>query len=150
MMKWKHTALAAALGLGMLLAVAGEVRAQNATVTLGSQKQSIRGFGGMAHATWIGDMTAAERILAFGNGDGQFVFTILRIPVSDGNPDALNVATAKGSACRWCDCLCGALECCWNVRRAPVSCVCDASEQLRHLHEGPGRGSVLHQRAERT
>jgi hypothetical protein len=32
-MKWKHTALVAALGLVMLLAVAGEVRAQNATVT---------------------------------------------------------------------------------------------------------------------
>ena len=97
MMKRKHAALAAALGLVMLLAVAGEVRAQNATVTLDSQKQSIRGFGGMSHAAWIGDMTAAERTLAFGNGDGQLGFTILRIPVSDGNPNTLNVATAKAA-----------------------------------------------------
>jgi glucuronoarabinoxylan endo-1,4-beta-xylanase len=63
------------------LAVAADAIAQNATVTVGSQKQFIRGFGGMSHAAWIGDMTAAQRALAFGNGDGQLGFTILRIPV---------------------------------------------------------------------
>ena len=74
-----------------------EAVAQNATVTLSSQKQYIRGFGGMSHAAWIGDMTAAERTLAFGNGDGQLGFTVLRIPVSDGPPDSLNVTTAKAA-----------------------------------------------------
>lgn len=92
-----RTASAAIVGLVMLLAVAGESRAQNATVTVGNQKQFIRGFGGMSHAAWIGDMTAAERTLAFGSGDGQLGFTILRIPVSDGTPDTLNVATAKAA-----------------------------------------------------
>jgi glucuronoarabinoxylan endo-1,4-beta-xylanase len=66
-------------------------------VTLGSQKQFIRGFGGMSHAAWAGDLTAAERTLAFGNGDGQLGFTALRIPVSDGSPDSANVATAKAA-----------------------------------------------------
>ncbi len=96
-MKRIHVASATAVALIVLLAGAGEVQAQNATVTLGSQKQFIRGFGGMSHAAWIGDMTAAERTLAFGNGDGQLGFTILRIPVSDGAPDTLNVATAKAA-----------------------------------------------------
>jgi glucuronoarabinoxylan endo-1,4-beta-xylanase len=79
------------------LAVAADAIAQNATITVGSQKQFIRGFGGMSHAAWIGDMTAAQRALAFGNGDGQLGFTILRIPVSDGAPDTLNVATARAA-----------------------------------------------------
>lgn len=79
------------------VALAADAIAQNATVTIGSQKQFIRGFGGMSHAAWIGDMTAAQRALAFGNGDGQLGFTILRIPVSDGAPDALNVATARAA-----------------------------------------------------
>jgi len=72
-------------------------RAQTATVTLSSQKQYIRGIGGMSHAAWAGDLTAAERTLAFGNGDGQLGFTALRIPVSDGSPDSANVATAKAA-----------------------------------------------------
>ncbi len=80
-----------------LLCAATRASAQNATVTIGSQKQFIRGFGGMSHAAWIGDMTAAQRALAFGNGDGQLGFSILRIPVSDGNPDTLNVATARAA-----------------------------------------------------
>ncbi|HVZ87322.1 MAG TPA: MYXO-CTERM sorting domain-containing protein [Polyangia bacterium] len=71
--------------------------AQTATVTLSSQKQYIRGFGGMSHAAWAGDLTAAERTLAFGNGDGQLGFTALRIPVTDGSPDSANVATAKAA-----------------------------------------------------
>ena len=79
------------------LCAASEAWAQNATVTLGSQKQYIRGFGGMSHAAWIGDMTPAERALAFGNGDGQLGFSVLRIPVTDGAPNAVNVATAKAA-----------------------------------------------------
>ncbi len=71
--------------------------AQTATVTLSSQKQLIRGIGGMSHAAWAGDLTAAERTTAFGNGDGQLGFSALRIPVSDGSPDSANVATAKAA-----------------------------------------------------
>jgi glucuronoarabinoxylan endo-1,4-beta-xylanase len=71
--------------------------AQTATVNVSSQKQTIRGIGGMSHAAWAGDLTAAERELAFGNGDGQLGFTALRIPVTDGAPDSANVATAKAA-----------------------------------------------------
>ncbi|MES1182572.1 MAG: glucuronoxylanase [Myxococcales bacterium] len=79
------------------LSATGLASAQSATVTLGSQKQSIRGFGGIAHAAWVGDLTAAERTLAFGSGAGQLGFSVLRIPVTDGNPDSVNVATAKAA-----------------------------------------------------
>jgi glucuronoarabinoxylan endo-1,4-beta-xylanase len=70
--------------------------AQTATVTLSSQKQYIRGFGGMVHIPWAGDLTAAERTLAFGTADGQLGLTVLRIAVPDSNTsDTSYVATAK-------------------------------------------------------
>ena len=89
--------LAILVALASPLCASRAVLAQSATVTLSSQKQFIRGFGGMSHAAWAGDLTAAERTLAFGNGDGQLGFTALRIPVSDGSPDSANVATAKAA-----------------------------------------------------
>jgi len=89
--------LVALVGLVSSVSIAREAGAQTATVTLSSQKQYIRGIGGMSHAAWAGDLTAAERTLAFGNGDGQLGFTALRIPVTDGNPDSANVATAKAA-----------------------------------------------------
>jgi len=87
----------AALALVLPVCASGVALAQTATVTLSSQKQFIRGFGGMSHAAWAGDLTAAERTLAFGNGTGQLGFTALRIPVTDGSPDSANVATAKAA-----------------------------------------------------
>lgn len=87
----------AALATGLLLIPASAALAQTATVTLGSQKQYIRGFGGISHAAWLGDLNATDRSIAFGNADGQLGFTVLRIPVSDGNPDSANVATAKAA-----------------------------------------------------
>ena len=83
-------------GIALLLAPVSEALAQTATVTLSSQKQYIRGFGGMVHIPWAGDLTAAERTLAFGNADGQLGFTVLRIAVPDSNTsDTSYVATAK-------------------------------------------------------
>ena len=90
-------AAAITLGVTLLLCAEASASAQSAMVNVGSQKQYIRGFGGMSHAAWIGDMTAAERNLAFGNGDGQLGFTLLRIPVTDGAPNSANVATAKAA-----------------------------------------------------
>src|SRR3954447_14622324 len=90
-------AVPAILALVSPVCAARVALAQTATVTLSSQKQYIRGFGGMSHAAWAGDLTAAQRTLAFGNGDGQLGFTALRIPVTDGAPDARNVATAKAA-----------------------------------------------------
>jgi glucuronoarabinoxylan endo-1,4-beta-xylanase len=81
-----------------LLAPLGEALAQTATVDFTNQKQYIRGFGGMVHIPWIGDLSASERTLAFGNADGQLGFTILRIAVPDGSTSTSSyVATAKAA-----------------------------------------------------
>jgi O-glycosyl hydrolase len=70
--------------------------AQTATVNLNTERQLIKGFGGMNHPLWIGDLTAAQRETAFGNGPGQLGMTIVRIFISD-NPTQWQreVATAK-------------------------------------------------------
>jgi glucuronoarabinoxylan endo-1,4-beta-xylanase len=93
-LRWK---VAVSLTFALPFFSIGLASAQSASVTLSSQKQYIRGFGGMSHAAWAGDLTAAERSLAFGNADGQLGFSALRIPVTDGSPDSVNVATAKAA-----------------------------------------------------
>lgn len=53
-----------------------------ATVNLSAEKQLIRGFGGMNYPDWQGsDLTPAQRQTAFGNGEKDLGFTILRIHV---------------------------------------------------------------------
>jgi glucuronoarabinoxylan endo-1,4-beta-xylanase len=96
-MKYLRWKFAASLAFATSIFASEQASAQSATVTLSSQKQYIRGFGGMSHAAWAGDLTAAERTLAFGNADGQLGFSALRIPVTDGSPDSVNVATAKAA-----------------------------------------------------
>ena len=59
------------------------VWAQTSTVNLTSEKQYIRGFGGINHPEWAGDMTAAQRTTAFGNGTGEMGLTVLRIFIND-------------------------------------------------------------------
>jgi len=69
---------------------------QTATVTLTSEKQVIRGFGGINHPEWYSDLNAAERQLAFGNGAGQLGFTVLRTFVSDNSANwSKGIETAK-------------------------------------------------------
>jgi O-glycosyl hydrolase len=69
---------------------------QTATVTLSSEKQIIRGFGGINHPIWYSDLNASERDLCFGNGAGQMGLTVLRIWVSDNTSQwALELPTAK-------------------------------------------------------
>jgi glucuronoarabinoxylan endo-1,4-beta-xylanase len=59
-------------------------------------KQTIKGFGGMSHAAWIGDLTAAQRDTAFGTGDGHLGFSVLRIPVNENQSDwSRDLATAQ-------------------------------------------------------
>lgn len=59
-------------------------------------RQTIQGFGGMNHTVWIDDLTAAQRETAFGNGQGQLGFTILRIPVHEDRANwSREVATAQ-------------------------------------------------------
>lgn len=78
------------------LLVCIHVFAQTATVTLSSQKQYIRGFGGINHPVWVGDLTASQRETAFGNGAGQMGMSVLRIWVSDKPSEwSRELATAK-------------------------------------------------------
>lgn len=70
--------------------------ASDATINFSAQKQVIRGFGGINHPAWAGDLTASQRETAFGNGQNQLGFSVLRIYV-DSNRNNWNreVATAK-------------------------------------------------------
>ncbi|SHN30176.1 cellulose binding domain-containing protein [Actinacidiphila paucisporea] len=61
-----------------------------------ARRQTIRGFGGMNHPAWAGDLTAAQRDTAFGNGTGQLGFSILRIHVDEDRANwGAEVATAQ-------------------------------------------------------
>jgi len=65
-------------------------------VNFASEKQVIRGFGGINHPVWIGDLTAAQRETAFGNGPNQLGFTVLRIWISDNSSQwSQELTTAK-------------------------------------------------------
>ncbi|MBU4620725.1 glycoside hydrolase family 30 beta sandwich domain-containing protein [Bacillus sp. GG161] len=73
-----------------------EVSAADANINLNAERQVIRGFGGMNHPAWIGDLTAPQRETAFGNGQNQLGFSILRIYVDENrNNWSREVATAK-------------------------------------------------------
>lgn len=70
--------------------------ASDANINLSSEKQLIRGFGGINHPAWIGDLTPAQRETAFGNDQNQLGFSVLRIYVDpDRNNWSREVATAK-------------------------------------------------------
>ncbi|WP_055480814.1 cellulose binding domain-containing protein [Sphaerimonospora mesophila] len=78
---------------------ASEAAAATAFINPSVRRQTIRGFGGMAHAAWIGDLTAAQRNTAFGTGEGQLGFSVLRIPVPENQADfGRDLATAKRAA----------------------------------------------------
>nr|WP_211253156.1 cellulose binding domain-containing protein [Glycomyces tenuis] len=86
-----------AVGALPALAVATPAAAQSEVVIDPSAvRQTIQGFGGMNHTAWIDDLTAAQRETAFGNGQGQLGFTVLRVPVHE-NPANWSgeVATAQ-------------------------------------------------------
>lgn len=65
-------------------------------VNLDSVQQIIRGFGAANILQWRADMTDAEIETAFGAGEGQLGFTILRLRVQpNSNEWNINVPTAK-------------------------------------------------------
>jgi glucuronoarabinoxylan endo-1,4-beta-xylanase len=75
---------------------ATEAAAATANIYPSAPRQTIRGFGAMAHAAWIGDLTAAQRDTAFGTGEGRLGFSLLRIPVGENQADwGRDLATAK-------------------------------------------------------
>ncbi|QFY07757.1 cellulose-binding protein [Nonomuraea phyllanthi] len=77
-------------------AAAAATAAATAVIDPSARRQTIRGFGGMNHTAWIGDLTAAQRDTAFGTGDGRLGFSVLRIPVPENQADwSRDLATAQ-------------------------------------------------------
>ena len=73
--------------------------ASTCTIDTGTKYQHISGFGGINLQEWAGsDMTSAQVQKAFGNGNDELGFTILRIFVND-NKNQWNLAlpTAKAA-----------------------------------------------------
>ncbi|MBQ8960705.1 MAG: carbohydrate binding domain-containing protein [Ruminococcus sp.] len=97
------SALSGLIAGAMLASAASVVPAQPlkadaaSTCTINTNKlyQSIDGFGGINHPEWYGDLTDADRQIAFGNGDGQLGCTILRVFV---NPDSSQWSKALPTA----------------------------------------------------
>ncbi len=72
------------------------VSAADCVIDTGTTYQTIRGFGGINHPEWAGDLTSSQRETAFGNGPNQLGFTMLRVFVNpDKNQWNKAVATAK-------------------------------------------------------
>ncbi|WP_017473018.1 glycoside hydrolase family 30 beta sandwich domain-containing protein [Amphibacillus jilinensis] len=70
--------------------------ASDVNINLSGVRQEIRGFGGMNHPGWIGDLTGPQRDTAFGNNHNQLGFSILRIYVdANRNNWHREVATAR-------------------------------------------------------
>lgn len=95
-MTYYHQAgFAAAL---LLLTHAEPAVAQSVTVEIDRSRQSIRGYGGMNHPQWAGDLTAAQRETAFGNGPDQMGMTILRMHVDENSNNwSREVDTARAA-----------------------------------------------------
>jgi glucuronoarabinoxylan endo-1,4-beta-xylanase len=71
---------------------------KTAYIDLSGTQQVIRGFGGVNMPGWpaVGDMTPEQVQTAFGSGNGQLGFTILRVRISfDSSEFSLEVPTAK-------------------------------------------------------
>ena len=101
-LKASLSVLLAAAMLTSALAVMPETEpsvyaADTVVVNTGKEYQTIDGFGGMNHPEWTGsDLTDAQRQKAFGNGEDELGFTILRIFVNpDSNQWNKAVSTAK-------------------------------------------------------
>ncbi|WP_100445488.1 cellulose binding domain-containing protein [Glycomyces xiaoerkulensis] len=84
-------------GLPVLAVAAPPAGAQAGVVVDPSAvRQTIQGFGGMNHTAWIDDLTPAQRDTAFGNGQGQLGFSVLRLPVHENQSNwSGEVATAQ-------------------------------------------------------
>ncbi|WP_335992209.1 CBM35 domain-containing protein [Glycomyces sp. MUSA5-2] len=64
-------------------------------------RQLIRGFGGMTHAGWIGELTPSQCDTVFDNGADDLGFTVLRIPVPEDTADwSADLATAQAAAAK--------------------------------------------------
>lgn len=65
-------------------------------IDINTEYQVIKGFGGMNHPEWVGDLTDSQRKTAFGNGNNELGMTICRVFVNeDKNQWYKALATAK-------------------------------------------------------
>lgn len=72
--------------------------AGDCVIDTGTTYQTIRGFGGMNHPEWVGDLTELQRETAFGNGANQLGLTVCRVFVnSDTSQWSRALATAKAA-----------------------------------------------------
>lgn len=65
--------------LFVLVICSGRVFAQEVTIDLSKEYQTIKGFGGMNFTTWVKDLNDDSRAKAFGNAPGEMGLSILRI-----------------------------------------------------------------------
>lgn len=80
----------------LLMMIQNTFAQYEAHIDLAKTYQIIRGFGGANIVQWRPDMTDAEIETAFGTGEGQLGFTILRIRIQpDPNFWITNVSTAR-------------------------------------------------------
>ncbi len=71
----------------------------SATIYLDSTRQVIRGFGAANIVGWRPDMTAGEIQTAFGTGQGELGFTIMRLRISpDSTQFGINIPSAKSAS----------------------------------------------------
>ncbi|GAB4004631.1 hypothetical protein GCM10029992_50220 [Glycomyces albus] len=95
----RRSLLATGAALPVLAAVSPASAQSSVSVDPGARRQTIQGFGGMNHSVWIDDLTPAQRETAFGNGEGQLGFSVLRVPVyEDPARWSGEVATARRAA----------------------------------------------------
>ncbi|ELP63245.1 glycoside hydrolase family 30 beta sandwich domain-containing protein [Streptomyces turgidiscabies] len=92
------TAAASAAGASKV-AAAPATAAATVVIDPSARRQTIRGFGGMNHTAWIGDLTTAQRDTAFGTGEGRLGLSLLRIPVPEDRAAwSRDLATARRAA----------------------------------------------------
>ena len=82
--------------------ITAAVEAGTATINLNTEKQTIRGFGGMTFPRWGRGFTDVNNQVdtVFGNGPGQIGLTIMRIDVPPDNNGGTNWSLALPSAQR--------------------------------------------------
>ena len=75
------TALAGAMTVSLLPLGGSKTAsaASDAVINVNTTYQESMGYGGMNHPTWAGDLTYSQRETAFGNGNNQLGFQVLRI-----------------------------------------------------------------------
>ncbi|MFW5960122.1 MAG: carbohydrate-binding protein [Chitinivibrionales bacterium] len=93
---WKNKTAVVMFVIIMQIFVNNPVSAQDVVISLNTENQVIKGFGGINHPVWIADLTPEQRNTAFGNGEDQLGFSILRMHIDPNSSNwSREVATAQ-------------------------------------------------------